>query len=74
MTKKMREKEDGKFWLRMENSESFEDVAVYTVEIPTKEQNTPEVKEAKLKEVENLMIYEVFEDVDNCGQEKIGSR
>ena len=45
----------------MENNESFEDVAVYKVEIPVKEQNSPEVKEAKLKEVENLMRYDVFE-------------
>ena len=41
------------------------------VEIPTKEQNTLEVQEAKLKEVENLMRYKVFEEVDDCG-EKIG--
>ena len=47
---------------------------MYTVEIPTKEQNTPEVKEAKHKEIENLMRYDVFEEVDDCGQEWIGSR
>ena len=58
----------------MVENESFGDVAVYTVEIPTKEQNTPEVKEAKLKEVENLMRYEVFEEVDDCGQKIIGLR
>ena len=76
MTMKLQENEDsnGTFWLKLENTESFEDFAVYTVEISSKEQNTPEVKEAKLKEVENLMIYEVFEEVDDCGQEKIGSR
>ena len=60
--------------MKMEQNESFEDIAVYTVEIPAREQNTPEVKEAKLKEVENLLRYEVFEEVDDHGQEKIGSR
>ena len=76
MTKKLQEKEDsiGRFWLKLEYNESFEDFAVYTVEIPTKEQNTPEAKEAKLKKVENSMKYEVFEEVDDCGQEIIGSR
>ena len=44
------------------------------MEIPTKEQNTPEVKEAKLREVDNLMRYDVFEEVDDCGQDRIGSR
>ena len=32
-----------------------EDILVYTVEIPTKKQNTPKDKEAKIKEVENLV-------------------
>ena len=59
---------------KLENNESFEDFAVYTVDIPKREQNAPEVKEAKMKEVENLMRYEVFEEVDDCGQERIGSR
>ena len=60
--------------MRLENTESFEDYAVYMIEILAKEQNTPEVKEAKLREVENLIRYEVFEEVDDCGQEKIGSK
>ena len=47
---------------------------MYTVEIPAKEQNTPEVKEAKHKEIQNLVRFDVFEDVDDCGQERIGSR
>ena len=71
---KEREESIGTFWMKMEQNESFEDIAVYTVEIPSREHNTPEVKEAKMKEVENLMRYEVFEEVDDCGQEKIGSR
>ena len=44
---------------------------MYLVEISSKEQNTPEVNEAKHKEIENLVRYDVFED---CGQEPIESR
>ena len=54
--------------------ENFENYAVYTEEIPAKEQNTPEVNEAKHKEIENLVRFDVFEEVDDCGQERIGSR
>ena len=47
---------------------------VYTVEVPKAEQNTPEVKEAKAKEMRNLEDYGVFELVDIVGQECIGIR
>ena len=60
--------------MKAEQHENFENYAVYTVEIPTKEQNTPEVDEAKHKEIENLIRYDVFEEVEECGQEWIGSR
>ena len=74
--KKIQENEDAitTYWMKVEQRENFENYAVYTVEIPTKEQNTPEVKEAKHKEIENLVRYDVFEEVDDCGQERIGSR
>ena len=62
------------YWMTAEHCENFESIAVYTVEIPAKEQNTPEVKEAKHKEIENLVKFVVFEEVDNCGQERLGSR
>ncbi len=39
-----------------------------------KEQNTPEVDEAKHREIANLVKFDVFEEVDDCGQERIGSR
>ena len=35
---------------------------------------TPEVKEAKITEVNNLLDYDVFEEVKDKGQETIGSR
>ena len=53
--------------------ENNESIAVYIVEIPAKEQNTPEVNKAKHKEIENLVKFDVFEEVDDYGK-KIGSR
>ena len=41
---KEREENVGTFWLKIENSESIEDVSVYLVDIPTKDQNTPKVR------------------------------
>ena len=41
--RKEREENVGTFWLKIENSESFEDVAVYMVDIQTEDQNTPKV-------------------------------
>ena len=78
--KKMQESENvsedavATYWMTTEHRENFESIAVYTVEIPAKEQNTPEVREAKHKEIENLVKFDVFEEVDDCGQERIGSR
>ena len=72
--RKEREENVGTFWLKIENSESIEDVAVYLVDIPTKDQNTPKVMLPKLQEVENLIRYEMFKEVEDCGQKRIGSR
>ena len=54
--------------------ENFENYVVYTVEIPAKDQNTPEINEAKHKEIENLIKFDVFEEVDDCSQERISTR
>ena len=62
------------FWLQMENTECFNDVTVYAVEVPVAEHKKPEVMEAKEKELENLAKYEVFEEVEDAGQERISSR
>ena len=40
-----------------ENNVFFLENAVYTLEVPKAEQNTPEVKEAKAKEIKNLKDY-----------------
>ena len=62
------------FWLKLENTECYDDVAVYTVEIPTKDQNMAEVMEAKEKELQNLFKYDVFKEIEDWGQERIASR
>ena len=62
------------FWMRMENTECYDDIAVYTVEVPVREHKKVEVIEAKDKELENLMKYNVFEEVNDEGQETISSR
>ena len=50
---KEKEKEESvpMFWKKIDNQENFDNIMVYTVEITTREQNTPEVREAKGKEV-----------------------
>ena len=62
------------FWLQLENSECYDDVAIYAVEVPVKEHKNIEVIEARNKELENLFNYDVFEEVDDLGQDTIGSR
>ena len=42
--------------------------------VPKAKQNTPEVDEAKAKEMKNVEDYGVFELVKDIGQECIGSR
>ena len=55
------------FWMKVENVECFDDVAIYTIEVPTKEHRRPEVIEAKEKEIENSEKYGVFEEVEHEG-------
>ena len=57
------------FWLQIENTEFFDDISIYTVEVPVREHKTPEEVEAKQKELENLEKYKVFEEVKYKGQE-----
>ena len=42
------------------------------VEVPVLEHNKSELKEAKVKEIQNLEYYETFEWVEDVGQEPIG--
>ena len=70
------EKKDtiGAKYLKVVNSVSFSDLSIYTVELPVSEHGRPEVVEAKTKEINNLLDYYVFEEVEDKGQETIGSR
>ena len=52
----------------------FLENSFYMVEVPVRDHGKPEVIEAKEKEIHNLEIYETFEEVDDEGQETIGSR
>merc|ERR1711873_284030 len=52
----------------------FLESSVYVVEVPVREHGKEEVIEAKEKEIENLKLYEIFEEIDYEGQETMGSR
>ena len=64
----------GTNFLKVINSVSFSDLAIYTVELPVSEHGRPEVKEAKTTEVNNLLDYDVFEEVKDESQHTIQSR
>ena len=70
----MRKEEISTFWMQMENLECFNEMKIYTVEVAVQEHKKPEVIEAKQKEIENLEKYGVFEEVEDEGQDKLGSR
>ena len=56
------------YWLQIENSECFDEFAIYTVDLPVREHKKQEVIEEKAREIENLEKYEVFEEVEDKGQ------
>ena len=58
----------------MENTESYDDIAVCVVEVPVADHKKVEVVEAKERELKNLAKYGVFEEVEDNGQERISSR
>ena len=60
--------------MKVVNSVSFFDIAIYIVELPVSENGWPQVKEAKMSEVSNLLDYNVFEEVEDKGHETIRSR
>ena len=70
----MRRDEISTFWMQVENSECFDEITIYTVEVPVREHKSPEVIDAKQKEIENLEKYGVFEEVEDEAQETVGSR
>ena len=64
----------GAHYLKMEQNVWFMEQDIFTVQVPVKDHGKREVIEAKEKEIENLELYGVFEEVDDIGQERIGSR
>ena len=44
--KEKRRDEISTFWMQVENSECFDDIAIYTVEVPVREHKLPEVIDA----------------------------
>ena len=60
-------------YLKIENDINLSDLAIYTVELPVMEHGKPEVKEAKETEVQNLLNYDVLEEVEDTGQDTLGS-
>ena len=64
----------GAKYLKMEKSVCFLENSIYVVEVPVREHGKAEIIEAKNNEIKNLKTYETFEEVDDEGQETIGSR
>ena len=64
----------GAFWMINQNSECFDPFTIYVVEVPSKDHNTPEVIEAKEKEIKNLKDFDTFEEIEDEGQKTVGSR
>ena len=60
--------------MRIANTECFDDIAMYTVEFPVREHKRLKIVEAENTELENLEIYEMFEEVEDEGHEIVGSK
>jgi len=61
----MKRDEISTFWMQVEISECFDEIAIYTVEVPVREHKLPEVIDVKQKEIENLEKFGVFEEVED---------
>ena len=59
--------------MKYENNECHDKVAMYAVEEITKDNKVKEVVEDKEKEIENHFHYDIFEEIEGMGQEKVGS-
>ena len=64
----------GANYLKLVNGVAFADLSIYTVELLVSEHGRPGVKEAKTAEVNNLLDYDVFEEVKDEGQDTLGSK
>ena len=64
----------GAKYLKIDESVCFLENSIYVVELPVREHGKPEVIKAKNNEIKNLETYETFEEIDDEGQRRIGSR
>ena len=62
------------FWMKLDNHQCYDDIRIYTVEVPVREHKTPEGIETKENAIKNLEKYGVFEEVKDEGQDTVGSR
>merc|ERR1711955_164392 len=63
----------GAKYLQVEKSVYYMDYEIFSVEVPKRDHNKPEVQKAKDTEIENLRTYETFKEVKDEGQKTIGS-
>ena len=59
----MTKEEISTFWRQIENSECFDEMTIYIMEVLVREHKKPEVIEAKQNDIEKLKKYGVFEEV-----------
>ena len=64
----------GMNYLKIINTMAFSDLSIYIAKLLVFKHGRPEVKKAKMGEVNNLLDYDVFEEVKDEGQGIIGTR
>ena len=62
------------YYMSQIDQEFDPNIYTYAVDVPVSQHNLPEVKEAKEDEFQNLIDYNVFEEVKNEGQDFIDAR
>ena len=61
-------------YLRVVSSVSFSELFSYMVKLPIAEHWRPEVKAVKKNEIKKILDYDIFDEIEDVGQEAIGSR
>jgi hypothetical protein len=65
---------NGAYWITSEKSKCFDTVhSIFVVELPIKHHKLLAVVEAKEVEVNNLKLFNTYEEVDDVGQPTVGS-
>jgi hypothetical protein len=64
---------NGAYWITSEKSKCFDMVhSIFVIELPIKHHKLPAVVEAKEVEVNNLKLFNTYEEVDDVGQPTVG--